>query len=274
MPTTRPTTALSSSRSRLRRTHTPHQWLVPAGLIVLSLIPVLAGAFRLTELTGGAEITAKNARFFGSAMLASIVLAVLAIRRRDIPTHSAWMMRGYAIALGAGTQALTLLLWILLFGPTDELSRTVLMTASWVINVAVAEYVIRRSTRRSGRTSAGLGQPASPSAACSAATNSMRSPGPTAPPSRSAPRHREEVVRPQQTTRKRRLPAPLHLQSIRHRGTCRKSRVMLHNRQPKPEPTEMGVAYGRTCRGGSRRRPDRADVGGRAGVGGRGRCHY
>src|SRR5205823_8064675 len=32
---------------------------------------------------------------------ASIVLAVVAIGRRDFPSHGAWMTRGYAIALGA-----------------------------------------------------------------------------------------------------------------------------------------------------------------------------
>jgi hypothetical protein len=46
----------STSRSGLRRTNGPPQWLVPARLIVLSLIPALAGAVRLTELMGGAEI--------------------------------------------------------------------------------------------------------------------------------------------------------------------------------------------------------------------------
>ena len=49
---------------------------------------------------------------------------------------------------------------MLIFGPigaADELPRTVLMTAGWVINLAVAEYVIRRRpTNRSNRTSAGL----------------------------------------------------------------------------------------------------------------------
>ena len=42
------------------------QWPVPAGLILLSLIPVIAGAARLTDLTGGAAITPQNARFFAS----------------------------------------------------------------------------------------------------------------------------------------------------------------------------------------------------------------
>src|SRR5438477_9940836 len=43
------------------------KWLV-AGLLLLSAIPMAAGAFRLTELTGGAEITPANARFFASPL--------------------------------------------------------------------------------------------------------------------------------------------------------------------------------------------------------------
>ena len=93
-------------------------------------------------------------------MLASIVLAVFAIQRRDFPSHGAWMTRGYAIALGAGTQVFTMLPWVVIVGPigaADELPRTVLMTAGWVINLAVAEYVIRRRPdHRSNRTPAGL----------------------------------------------------------------------------------------------------------------------
>ena len=45
----------STSRSGLRRAKAPPQWLAPVGLIVLSLIPVLAGAVRLNELIGGPE---------------------------------------------------------------------------------------------------------------------------------------------------------------------------------------------------------------------------
>jgi len=97
-----------------------------------------------------------------AALLASIVLAVVAIRRRDFTSHGAWMTRGYAIALGAGTQVFTMLPWVLIFGPigaADELPRTLLMTAGWVINLAVAEYIIRRwPVHQSNRTSAGLGR--------------------------------------------------------------------------------------------------------------------
>ena len=42
------------------------EWLVPVGLIMLSAVPVIAGAARLTELTGGATVTPDNARFFAS----------------------------------------------------------------------------------------------------------------------------------------------------------------------------------------------------------------
>jgi hypothetical protein len=44
---------------------------------------------------------------FGSAMAISIALGLKAIRRRDYASHGAWMMRGYAIGLGAGTRVLT-----------------------------------------------------------------------------------------------------------------------------------------------------------------------
>jgi hypothetical protein len=39
-------------------------WLGIAGLLLLSAIPITAGAFRLNQLASGAEITPANARFF------------------------------------------------------------------------------------------------------------------------------------------------------------------------------------------------------------------
>jgi hypothetical protein len=83
---------------------------------------------------------------FGAAMAMAIVLAVVAIRRHDFATHGAWMIRSYAIGLGAGTQVLTHIPYFALVGEPDELSRAVLMGAGWVINVFVAEWIIRRGT--------------------------------------------------------------------------------------------------------------------------------
>ncbi|MEW5854706.1 MAG: DUF2306 domain-containing protein [Myxococcota bacterium] len=80
---------------------------------------------------------------FGSAMVASFALGFMAIREGDIARHGAWMTRGYAIGMGAGTQALVHLPWLLVSGMPDELGRTLLMGAGWLINLAVAEWSIR-----------------------------------------------------------------------------------------------------------------------------------
>jgi hypothetical protein len=96
---------------------------------------------------------------FGSAMVISIVLGFTAIRQRDVRRHRAWMMRGYALGLGAGTQALILLAGELIAGPPSELSRALLMGAAWVINLAVAEWIIRRRPAPPARPAAAVVAP-------------------------------------------------------------------------------------------------------------------
>jgi hypothetical protein len=92
---------------------------------------------------------------FGSAMVVSIALGLAAILRRDIMRHRAWMIRGYAIGQGAGTQAVTFLLWLLIFGTPNDLTKELLMGASWVINLAVAEWIIRSNRSRGRQRSIG-----------------------------------------------------------------------------------------------------------------------
>jgi uncharacterized membrane protein len=84
---------------------------------------------------------------FGSAMAACLVLGFTAIRRRDIAAHRAWMIRAYAIALAAGTQAFTEGIGVALFG-TGELRGDLAKGAGWVINFAIAEWALRRPARR------------------------------------------------------------------------------------------------------------------------------
>ena len=79
----------------------------------------------------------------GSAMVLFICLG-FAARQLDIVRHRAWMIRGYALGLGAGTQALTHLPWFLFEDIQGELSRVLLMGAGWTINLAVAEWIIRK----------------------------------------------------------------------------------------------------------------------------------
>lgn len=83
-------------------------------------------------------------------MAASVVLGFTAIRRRDIASHRAWMMRAYALAVGAGTQAFTQGVGEAIFG-TSDLSTALSISAGWVINAAVAEWVIRRPSARPAR---------------------------------------------------------------------------------------------------------------------------
>lgn len=84
----------------------------------------------------------------GTAMLASIALGLVAVRRRDFRAHGEWMTRAYALGLGAGTQVLTHIPWFILTDaqPTRT-GRTVTMGSAWLINAIAAEWIIRRRRR-------------------------------------------------------------------------------------------------------------------------------
>ena len=84
---------------------------------------------------------------FGSAMIACLIRGSTAVRRRDIAAHRAWMIRAYAIGLGAGTQVLTGAIGGALFG-TSVLAGDLAKAAAWIINLTVAEMVTRRPAHR------------------------------------------------------------------------------------------------------------------------------
>ena len=85
---------------------------------------------------------------FGAALVLTIVLAFIAARRRDFARHRAWMIRSYAIGIVAGTQVFTLGFGGVVLG-TGDLTTALLLAAAWAINLAVAEWVIRRRPARS-----------------------------------------------------------------------------------------------------------------------------
>jgi hypothetical protein len=66
------------------------------------------------------------------------------------------MMRGYAIGLGAGTQVLTQAAGAMIGGPPTDLNRALLMGAGWVINLAVAEWAIRKRPAPPARPAAAV----------------------------------------------------------------------------------------------------------------------
>ena len=81
-------------------------------------------------------------------MFLSLILGYVAVRQKNYKQHEAWMIRAYAIGLGAGTQVFTHIPGLLFPSIMGELARTLMMGAGWVINLAVAEWVIRKSSVR------------------------------------------------------------------------------------------------------------------------------
>ena len=127
-------------------------WHRGAGRILLVLgLAVAFSALWMTQFyprqPGTGELAYVFRLAFGSGMAASIILGFTAIRRGDVANHQAWMTRAYALALGAGTQVFTQGIGKGIFG-VSELTTDLMLGAGWVINLAVAEYVIRRHRSR------------------------------------------------------------------------------------------------------------------------------
>ncbi|WP_375589197.1 DUF2306 domain-containing protein [Hoeflea alexandrii] len=84
----------------------------------------------------------------GTAMIGFIIWAVIAIRSRNIFQHSASMLRAYAIGQGASTQAVLGIAWIIAVGSEAIGSlRDGLMVFAWILNLLVAEILIRSMLR-------------------------------------------------------------------------------------------------------------------------------
>jgi uncharacterized membrane protein len=131
-----------------------HRW-VGRLLVVAGLVAALSGLWmaQFYQLPAHDGVLLYGFRLlFGSLMAISIALGLDAIRRHNLTRHRAWMMRGYALGLGAGTQVLTLGFGEIAFGTPDEVGRGLLMGAGWAINLALAEWIIRRPARLRART--------------------------------------------------------------------------------------------------------------------------
>ncbi len=110
--------------------------LVPSGLVVALTGVWMVFSYGLFAVDGA--LLAGFRLVFGLAMAVSITLGLGAVLRRDFTSHRAWMMRGYALGLGAGTQAVVMTAWTVTVGSLDELPRALLHLTGWVVNLAVA----------------------------------------------------------------------------------------------------------------------------------------
>ena len=138
--------------TQLRRRH--RAWHRRAGRILVGAGLAVAGSglwmtLSYPDAPGGALLWTVRL-VVGSAMATCIVLGFTSIRRRDVAAHRAWMIRAYALAVAAGTQAFTQGLGEGIFG-TSDLSTALSVTSGWVINLALAEWIIRRSGVRRAR---------------------------------------------------------------------------------------------------------------------------
>jgi hypothetical protein len=116
-------------------------------LVPLGLIAALTGLWMAHFYpwpTGDGEAVYVMRLIVGAAMTLSIGRGLVCLLRHEHAAHGAWMLRGYSLGMAAGTQALTHLPWfIFVGGRPGEGSRAVMMGLAWIINAALAEYVIR-----------------------------------------------------------------------------------------------------------------------------------
>lgn len=127
--------------------------LTVAGLVVA--ISALWMTLTYGQKAGTGDLLYLFRLVFAASMAGCLALGFAAIRRRDIASHRAWMVRAYAIALGAGTQAFTEGFGAAIFG-SGVLAADLEKGAAWVINLTIAEWAIRRASgghsRRAGCT--------------------------------------------------------------------------------------------------------------------------
>jgi uncharacterized membrane protein len=138
--------------ARLRRHH--RAWHRRAGRVLVAAGLAVAGSglwmtLSYPDAPGGALLWAVRL-VVGSATATCLILGITAIRRRDVAEHRAWMIRAYALAVAAGTQAFTQGVGEGIFG-TSGLSTALSVTSGWIINLAVAEWIIRRPGVRTAR---------------------------------------------------------------------------------------------------------------------------
>ncbi|WP_267242270.1 DUF2306 domain-containing protein [Streptomyces sp. PR69] len=131
----------------IRRRHPGRHRAAGRFLVVCGLAAALSGLWMTllyprTDSDG--DLLTGIRLVFGLAMAASLVLAFAAVRRRDLARHRAWMFRGYAIGMGAGTQTLLFIPSIVALGLPGELDKALVHGLGWVINLAVAEWAIHR----------------------------------------------------------------------------------------------------------------------------------
>lgn len=143
----------------VRRRHPSWHRMAGRTAMVLGLAVALSGLWMTlfyARQPGTGELAYVFRLAAGTGMAASIVLGLTAIRGGEVGQHRIWMFRAYALALGAGTQVFTQGFSQAAFG-VSVLGTDLALGAGWAINLAVAEYLVRRAGGGSWGGRAGWG---------------------------------------------------------------------------------------------------------------------
>ena len=141
----------------LRRHHP--RWHRAAGrLLVPTGLAVALSALWLTLVypseAGTGPVLFWSRLLFGLAMTVCLVQGLRTVRARKFRSHRAWMIRAYALGLGAGTQVVTIGVAEATLGTSIPVVDAA-TAAGWAVNLAVAEAIVQRPHRTQARRSRG-----------------------------------------------------------------------------------------------------------------------
>ena len=115
---------------------------------VAGLIAALSGVWMTLAHQEISTLPLLYARLlFGTLWAVFILLAIRNVLKKRLPQHRAFMIRAYAIALTAGTLPFIYLPIYLIWGELPPLLDDGVQVIGWIVNLAVAEWIIRRPTR-------------------------------------------------------------------------------------------------------------------------------
>lgn len=111
--------------------------------VVAILFVTSPGAFYLAIYANGGFNNVLGFGMMALAWFGFTYMAFKSIKRRDIPAHERWMIRSFAVTLGAVTLRIFMPLWAIGGVPADEAYQAIAWFC-WVPNLFVAEWIIQR----------------------------------------------------------------------------------------------------------------------------------
>lgn len=134
-----------------RRRHPSWHRRMGWALAITGLVSAVSGLWMtrfFPRVEGDSDLLDLFRLVFGLAMVACLLLGLYDARGRRFQRHSAWMVRAYAIGMGAGTQVVLFIPWVMVVAPPDATARAWLLGAGWALNLTLVEAWIARGKHR------------------------------------------------------------------------------------------------------------------------------